>query len=42
MYEHFGEGDYDITENNIRYLLGLNPEVSEQKKQAKMPEESDG
>ena len=23
VYEHFGEGDYDITENNIRYLLGL-------------------
>jgi cytochrome c biogenesis protein CcdA/thiol-disulfide isomerase/thioredoxin len=25
VYEHFGEGDYDITENNIRYLLGLAP-----------------
>ncbi|MFJ1268329.1 cytochrome c biogenesis protein DipZ [Legionella lytica] len=24
VYEHFGEGDYDITENNIRYLLGIN------------------
>ncbi|MBV8801681.1 MAG: cytochrome c biogenesis protein DipZ [Gammaproteobacteria bacterium] len=24
VYEHFGEGDYDVTENNIRYLLGLN------------------
>jgi cytochrome c biogenesis protein CcdA/thiol-disulfide isomerase/thioredoxin len=23
VYERFGEGDYDITENNIRYLLGL-------------------
>ncbi|MDR3492096.1 MAG: cytochrome c biogenesis protein CcdA [Gammaproteobacteria bacterium] len=23
VYEHFGEGDYDTTENNIRYLLGL-------------------
>lgn len=23
VYTHFGEGDYDITENNIRYLLGL-------------------
>lgn len=23
VYEHFGEGDYDVTENNIRYLLGL-------------------
>lgn len=24
VYQHFGEGDYDVTENNIRYLLGLN------------------
>jgi len=24
VYTHFGEGDYDVTENNIRYLLGLN------------------
>lgn len=24
IYTHFGEGDYDITENNIRVLLGLN------------------
>ena len=23
VYTHFGEGEYDITENNIRYLLGL-------------------
>ncbi len=23
VYTHFGEGKYDITENNIRYLLGL-------------------
>ncbi len=23
VYEHFGEGDYDILENNIRYLLGI-------------------
>jgi len=22
VYQHFGEGDYDITENNIRFLLG--------------------
>lgn len=26
VYQHFGEGDYDITENNIRYLLGMNKE----------------
>jgi thiol-disulfide isomerase/thioredoxin len=24
VYEHFGEGEYDVTENNIRALLGLN------------------
>lgn len=23
VYRHFGEGEYDVTENNIRYLLGL-------------------
>ncbi len=23
VYEHFGEGEYNVTENNIRYLLGL-------------------
>lgn len=23
VYQHFGEGDYEITENNIRYLLNL-------------------
>jgi cytochrome c biogenesis protein CcdA/thiol-disulfide isomerase/thioredoxin len=25
VYEHFGEGDYNVTENNIRFLLGLHP-----------------
>ena len=25
VYTHFGEGNYDITESNIRYLLGLTP-----------------
>lgn len=25
VYTHFGEGNYDVTENNIRYLLGLSP-----------------
>jgi cytochrome c biogenesis protein CcdA/thiol-disulfide isomerase/thioredoxin len=24
VYTHFGEGRYEVTENNIRYLLGLN------------------
>jgi len=28
VYTHFGEGDYDITENNIRYLLGLSNKTS--------------
>lgn len=23
VYQHFGEGDYDVTENNIRFLLGM-------------------
>lgn len=23
VYEHFGEGAYDVTENNIRFLLGI-------------------
>ncbi|MGE3921150.1 MAG: cytochrome c biogenesis protein DipZ [Gammaproteobacteria bacterium] len=32
VYVHFGEGEYDITENNIRYLLGLNasPKIMKQ------------
>ena len=30
VYEHFGEGEYNTTENNIRYLLGLNDKVKEQ------------
>lgn len=25
VYQHFGEGEYDITENNIRFLLGMKP-----------------
>jgi cytochrome c biogenesis protein CcdA/thiol-disulfide isomerase/thioredoxin len=28
VYTHFGEGDYDVTENNIRVLLGLGPETA--------------
>ncbi len=30
VYTHFGEGDYDVTENNIRYLLGLTSGVAAQ------------
>ena len=29
IYTHFGEGDYNITENNIRALLGLGPETAD-------------
>jgi cytochrome c biogenesis protein CcdA/thiol-disulfide isomerase/thioredoxin len=28
VYTHFGEGDYDVTEHNIRILLGMNPKNS--------------
>ena len=28
VYTHFGEGNYDITENNIRYLLGLKSKIA--------------
>lgn len=28
VYQHFGEGNYDVTENNIRFLLGLNEPVN--------------
>ncbi len=27
VYTHFGEGDYDVTENNIRYLLGFKDKI---------------
>ncbi len=27
VYEKFGEGDYDVTENNIRFLLGMNEKL---------------
>lgn len=32
VYTHFGEGEYDVTENNIRYLLGLNSRMPSVKK----------
>lgn len=28
VYEHFGEGKYEETENNIRFLLGLNEPIT--------------
>lgn len=41
VYVHFGEGEYDVTENNIRYLLGLGSAKQEQKEeQAYIPKET--
>ena len=31
VYTHFGEGEYDTTENNIRYLLGMGKEVNHER-----------
>jgi cytochrome c biogenesis protein CcdA/thiol-disulfide isomerase/thioredoxin len=31
IYTHFGEGEYDVTENNIRYLLGMKKLVATKK-----------
>lgn len=31
VYQHFGEGEYDATENNIRYLLGITTSVTQNK-----------
>ena len=31
VYEHAGEGEYDVTENNIRYLLGMRGAATEKK-----------
>lgn len=28
VYTHFGEGDYDVTENNIRYLLNMKDPIT--------------
>jgi hypothetical protein len=30
VYTHFGEGNYDVTESNIRFLLGLSPQSMQQ------------
>jgi len=29
VYVHFGEGEYEVTENNIRFLLGMNKTAAE-------------
>jgi cytochrome c biogenesis protein CcdA/thiol-disulfide isomerase/thioredoxin len=31
VYTHFGEGEYDVTENNIRFLLGLKDKAEAEK-----------
>jgi len=31
VYQHFGEGDYDITENNIQALLGAHAKITQPK-----------
>jgi len=35
VYTHFGEGNYNVMENNIRYLLGLNNNISTTPKEDK-------
>jgi cytochrome c biogenesis protein CcdA/thiol-disulfide isomerase/thioredoxin len=37
VYEHFGEGSYDETENNIRYLLGLSDKAA---KESQVPKQA--
>ena len=37
IYTHFGEGEYDVTENNIRYLLGLGTMSDYKKPQEEAP-----
>lgn len=39
VYTHFGEGNYDITEENIRILLGLPPISNEEPNQQKQAKE---
>jgi cytochrome c biogenesis protein CcdA/thiol-disulfide isomerase/thioredoxin len=34
VYTHFGEGEYDVTENNIRALLGVNGKAKADKESA--------
>ncbi|MBX9621036.1 MAG: redoxin family protein [Alphaproteobacteria bacterium] len=37
VYIHFGENEYDVTENNIRYLLGLEMEKNYKTSQPELP-----
>lgn len=38
IYQHFGEGDYDILENNIRLLLGMNRAEIDKGKELRFPQ----
>lgn len=38
VYTHFGEGQYDVTENNIRFLLGLKDSVASENDPAYGPQ----
>jgi len=42
VYTHFGEGEYDVTENNIRYLLGLKSKADgmQAQEQASAPDQT--
>lgn len=40
VYTHFGEGEYETTENNIRYLLGLRTSDSKSNIRAETPHTS--
>lgn len=33
VFQHFGEGEYDVTENNIRVLLGIKKPLTEKKEE---------
>lgn len=38
VYRHFGEGDYDALENNIRFLLGMNAMSMREVKTSSLPQ----
>jgi hypothetical protein len=40
VYIHFGEGDYDVTENNIRYLLNVKQPASTEVSNGEQPTEN--
>ncbi len=40
VYTHFGEGEYDLTENNIRYLLGVKEPINSKLNETQQYDES--